>query len=271
MSRRPARSLAAASLLAASLVLWPRTDASAGACGRPTAVLEVVPGAAVPIPRGESILVRLGTDPARGLLAAALEGRLGSDHARPFEIGARLEREGATAIPLRVEALGPGLARWVPATPPSAGRWRVVAGERSVEVTFGARAAQPAPAAPHLLSMTRQSPDATGGGSGLIGAGGSSRSGPPRPITVARLGGGIRAPAIGLIVYAATARGDLPWLVPRNLGATEQIVVHAPGGRCSFGVPGENPPPPGTPVRVATYDLWGRVSPPSETVTVDGT
>jgi len=271
MSRGLVRSLAAASLVAASLVVWPDADAAAGACASPTAVVEIVPGARVPIPRGQSVLVRLGTDPARGLPVAELHGRRSQDHAHPFEIGARLEREGAPAIALRVEALGPGLARWVPATPPSPGRWAVVAGERRVEVTFGARAPQPGPAAPHLVSMTRQSPDAAGIGSGVVGLGSGRSAGPPSPITVARLEGGVRAPAIGLIVYAATVRGDLPWLVPRDLGSSEQLVVHSPGGRCSFRVPGENPPPPGTQVRVATYDLWGRVSPPSETITVDGT
>jgi hypothetical protein len=44
--------------------------------------------------------------------------------------------------------------------------------------------------------------------------------------------------------------------------------VYASPGRCGYQAPGQSPPPSGALVRVAFYDLWGRVSARSRQVRV---
>lgn len=232
--------------------------ARAGACARPTAVIEVVPPADTAIPAGEGILVRLGTNPSR-MLGPAAPFSFGGDGHEAFEVEPRLERDGATAIPLTIALLGPGLARLVPATAPAPGRWRVVGRQGAAEVTFGRAAAQPPPPAPRLVSMERRLHSWEG-----------PRGGGTTTTIVAQVTGGIRAPAIGVVVYAVTPRGDQPWLAHTLEEGGASMTIYASGGRCSFQIPGENPPPPGARVRLAAYDLWGRVGASSDVVTVGG-
>ncbi len=243
--------------LSALTMLWPASEARAGACAMPTGVVMVVTPATTPIPRGEGILVQVGTDPTRSLGLA--RGILDAPGGGEREIVARLERDGRPTIALRAEALAPGLGRLVPERAPAAGTWRVVTSEGSVEVTFGAAPAQPGPGAPQLVSMERSMNTWHGPGGG----------GTTTAIT-AHTRSAIRAPAIGVIVYAVAPSAESPWLARPLSGQELGIVVYRSGGRCAFYLPGENPPSPGAQVRIAAYDLWGRVSPRSESVTVTG-
>jgi len=244
--------------LLALAMLWPASEARAGACAMPTGVVMVVTPATTPIPRGEGILVQVGTDPTRslGLARGIFEATRGAER----EIAARLEREGRPAIALRAEMLGPGLGRLVPERAPAAGVWRVVTSEGSVEVRFGAGPAQPGPGALELTSMERSMQTWDGPG----GRGGTSTS------VTAHTRSGIRAPAIGVIVYAVAPGHEDPWLARPVASPEPAFAVYTSGGRCAFHLPGENPPAPGAQVRIATYDLWGRVGPRSAIVTVTG-
>jgi hypothetical protein len=253
--------LAVAGLAAGAALLGAPERARAGACARPGAVIELVPPASAPIPVGEGVLVRLGTDPSR-MVGPAARFSFGGDGHEAFEIEPRLERDGATTIPLTIAPIGPGLARLVPASAPAPGRWRVVGqAGGSAEVTFGRAGPQSPPPAPRLASVERRMQ--------AWGIGGPRRGGTTQTI-VARVTGGVRAPAVGVVLYAVTPRGDQPWLTRSLDDHGPDITLYTSGGRCAFEVPGQNPPPPGARVRLAAYDLWGRVGTSSDVVTVGG-
>lgn len=216
------------------------------------------------IPRGEGFLVTLHPGPERSLGPAS--EMTGSGTASMFEVGARLERDGQIAIPLRVVEIGPSVARFVPTRTPTPGRWRVVAarapssgGAPAVELTFGASPAAPLANAPRLSSVTTLTTTSDG-----PGGGGTYRH------TTAELATAVGMPTWqGVVVYQA-ASATSEWAVTARAlnGTSTTQMLYADAGRCGFYVPGQSAPAAGSLVRVALYDLFGRVSARSNQVRV---
>jgi len=250
MSSRSAWSLLAVVALCASFASAPAA-VEAGACAQPRVpTIAVVPTAEDVIPRGEGILVQIVGDSARALGAAPPES-VAAAGASMFEVGAHLERDGERPIPLRVDVLGPGVARLVPARSPRAGRWRVVGSGGTVELTFGATPAPPLGAVPALGTVETRTFTSDG-----PGGGGSTTS------TSAQFDAAIGPPVWqGVIAYRATSATTEVAITARALNGNEPFhYLYADPGRCGFGAPGQSAIPAGWLVRVAFYDLWGRVS-----------
>ncbi|MBX7194442.1 MAG: hypothetical protein K1X94_20470 [Sandaracinaceae bacterium] len=231
----------------------------AGACARPPgAVVAVVPADTDVIPRGEGILVELASSSPRSIGPAG-EAALGVDASGVFEIGARLEHDGARPIALRVEHLGPAVARLVPAAAPAPGRWRVVGPGGSVTLEFGTTPAAPLPALPSLASVQTSTTTYSG-----------PRGSESSTATVVQLSGSITPPGWqGLVVYQAyDATHEGAVLNSALSGGGASFDVYRTPGRCGFSMPGQSPPATGQLVRVAAYDLYGRLSPRSQQVRV---
>lgn len=257
MQRTRALLLFAAALVALA-ALVPSELVQAGACARPAEpVVAVVPSVDDIIPSDGTVLLQIVGGSDRSLGTAQPQTGLGT--AAMFELDARLEREGQPTIALRVEEIGPSVARLVPARRPGPGRWRVVSRHGAVEVTFGATAAPPLPSAPALESLATSTNVVTAGpGSGSFTS------------TMATLSAEAGPPAWrGLVAYQATGATTEIAIAARALnGTSSSHYVYASPGRCGFESPGQQPPPTGSLVRVAFYDLWGRVSPRSRQVRV---
>ena len=236
----------------------PTQRAAAGACARPNEpTVGVVPAVSDVIPRGEGFLVTIVASSERSLGRAA-EMR-GSGTASMFDVGTRLERDGQSPIALRIVELGPGVARFEPARDPAAGRWRAVSREGSVELTFGSTPAAPIAAPPslasaHTTTVTSQGPR----------GGGTYRS------STAELGAPVGLPEWqGIVVYQASSATTEAPLAARALNGTSATqLLYADPGRCGFYAPGQSAPTAGSLVRVALYDLWGRMSARSNQVRV---
>jgi len=243
-------------------VLLTRSRAEAGACAGPRqAVIGVVPTSTDGIPLGEGVLVQLVAVTERSLgPAGAVEE--GSSGASAFAIGARLERARQRPISLRTEILGPGVARLVPTRAPSAGVWRVVfSGGRAGGGELGAgaggpRGPGPEPGAVERHVATRAGP-ASGGTSSWITASLRAPLGPPW---------------VGTITYVQDRGGAEVATLARALDrpGTTDVHLYTTPGRCAFRVPGQEPPGVGRDVRIAAYDLWGRVSARSASVRLTG-
>lgn len=254
-----------ASLIALDALSSPRR-AQAGACARPNdPMVAIMPTADDVIPRGEGFLVTLMPWSDRSLGPAAENG-IGAGTAAMFEVGARLERDGAEAIPLRVVEIGPSVARLVPTRAPTPGRWRVVSARTAVpggapapELTFGAAPAAPLAAIPRLSSVATI--EVTNDGPG---GGGTYRS------TTAELASAVGMPAWqGIVAYqAASATSEWAFTARALNGTSPTQLLYADAGRCGFYVPGQSAAAVGSLVRVALYDLYGRVSTRSNQVRV---
>jgi hypothetical protein len=247
-----------AGALVALAALVPSELVQAGACARPgDPIVAVVPTAEDVLPADANVLVQIVGFSDRSLGPAQPQTGMGT--ASMFALGARLEREGHAAIALRVEEIGPSVARLVPARRPDAGRWRVVSPHGSVEVSFGAATAPPMPAAPELESLATSTNVVTAGpGSGSFTS------------TMATLRAQAGPPTWqGLVAFQATGATTEIAIAARALnGTSSSHYVYASPGRCGYEAPGQGPPPSGSLVRVALYDLWGRVSPRSRQVRV---
>jgi len=239
-----------------------RSSAEAGACAGPRqAFIGVVPSASDVIPLGEGVLVQLVAVTERSLGPAGVVED-GASGASAFAIGARLERARQRPISLRTEILGPGLARLVPTRAPSAGVWRVVSsGGQAVEAQFGAEPATPVGAGPEPVRIQRHVRTSAGPASG-----GSSTW------ITASLQAPLGPPWVGTITYVQDPGGAEIASLARSLdspGASDVHLYTTPG-RCAFRTPGQEPPGAGRDVRIAAYDLWGRVSARSASVRVTG-
>ncbi|MBN8610183.1 MAG: hypothetical protein J0L92_06350, partial [Deltaproteobacteria bacterium] len=73
----------------------------------------------------------------------------------------------------------------------------------------------------------------------------------------------------GLVVYQA-ASATSEWAVSARAlnGTSSTQLLYADAGRCGFYAPGQSAPAAGSLVRVALYDLFGRVSARSNQVRV---
>jgi hypothetical protein len=217
----------------------------------------VVPTTEDVIPADGNVLVQIVGYSDRSLGPA--QPQTGRGTASMFELGARLEREGHPVIALRVEEIGPSVARLVPAHRPQAGRWRVVSDHGSVEVSFGASPASPLPTVPELESLATTTNVVTDG----PGAGSFTS-------TMATLRAEVGPPTWqGLVAFQAiSATSEIPIAARALNGAGTSQYVYASPGRCGYAPPDQGPPPSGSLVRIALYDLWGRVSPRSRQVRV---
>ncbi|MFO0714060.1 MAG: hypothetical protein U0353_29655 [Sandaracinus sp.] len=262
------RRTALATLALSSVALWgaPTRRALAGACAGPArAVVGVVPAATDVIPRGEGVLVQILGASQRSL-GAPHAWEVGQPEETAFGIRAHLARRGHRPLSLRTEIVGPGLARLVPTRAPDAGAWELVAQGESVEVTFGDGAAPPLGVAPELLAVEvhrvgRQSrPGASGGGGTSLVVTATTRS----PVA---------APWIGALLFSDARETDRPMLaraIEPSQGAPSPsgLVLFTTPGRCAFSPPRQSPPAVGHDVRLALYDLYGRVSARSSAVRV---
>ncbi len=261
MARRTLALVALAALFVAIATVGSTPRAEAGACARPNdPMVAVMPTVDDVIPRGEGFLVTLMPWSERSLGPAG--EMTGAGTAAMFEVGAHLEREGQTAIALHVVEIAPSVARLVPARTPAPGRWRVVStrgAAAGVELTFGASSAAPLAAPPRLTSVTTVTVTNDGPGSG-----GTYRS------TTAEVGAAVGMPAWqGVVVYQA-ASATSEWAVTARAlhGTSTTQLLYADAGRCGFYVPGQSAPAGGALVRIALYDLFGRVSARSNQVRV---
>ena len=258
------RSLTTLALTLAALGLAAITAAPialAGACAMPSLWVRIAADATRVIPSDQGILLELGTDPRR----AIGPGPAPYSAESAIAVTAHLAREGQPDIALRVEAIGPSVARLVPATTPASGRWRVVTATHSEEVSFGAQPARGnGPAAPRLVSVTRTEqtfPGPRGSDSYLS--------------ISARLRGALPASVAGVVLFAVhgtTERAAITQsrqsLASLHTGAGA-LVLFARGGCCSVSLPAQDPSVRGT-VRLAAYDLDGRLGARSNDVTVTG-
>ncbi len=236
-----------------------RSGAEAGACAGPRqAVIGVVPSASDMIPLGEGVLVQLVAVTERSLGPAGTVEDGGSG-ASAFAIGARLERARQRPISLRTEILGPGLARFVPTRPPSAGLWRVVSsGGQVVEVQFGAEPAAPLGAGPEPVRIESH-----------VRTGAGPASGGTSTWITASLRSPLGPPWVGTITYVQDAGGAELATLARSLDSPgTDVFLYTTPGRCAFRTPAQEPPGVGRDVRIAAYDLWGRVSTRSASVRV---
>ena len=250
--------LVSALTLALLAALVPTEIVRAGACARPSEpTVGVVPTSEDVIPADGSVLVQIVGSSDRSLGPA--RPQTGRGAATMFELGARLEREGHPTIALRVEEIGPSVARLVPARRPQAGRWRVVSDHGSVEVSFGASPASPLPPAPELESLANTTNVVTDG----PGAGSFTS-------TMATLRADVGPPTWqGIVAFQAiSATSEIPIAARALNGAGASQYVYASPGRCGYAAPDQSPPPSGSLVRIALYDLWGRVSGRSNQVRV---
>lgn len=247
--------LAAAVCLAVALTHAPRAEA--GACAGPReAHVVVVPAASDVIPAGEGILVQLAGGGERSL-GPAPAGDLGTPLAERFEIGAHLER-GRQHIALRIEELGPSVARLVPTSTPAPGAWRLVSRRGAVDVVFGDTPAPPVGAAPHLVSLRTQTTHGAG-----------PRGSDSYTSTTAVTREPVGPPSWrGVVVFIGAVGSERPTLARALDGVGTGLVVYADPGRCGFFVPGQSRPSGGELASIALYDLWGRLSPRSNQVRV---
>lgn len=247
-------SLALAALLA--LAVAAPSIVRAGACARPSLWPGLMTPIASELPAGEGLLV--GHHGGLPLTAASQwpSGRA----ADAFDVVARLER-GEEQIALDVTNLAPGLARLVPRTAPARGTWTLVSGEHRHELRVGTSAPPPPLGAPRVREVwhRRSEPRDVG-----------SPRGRSSPSTY--LGAELERtpPAGALAVIAVMVIGERS--APRMSRAitTRGLSIdlyQASGGRCAPPSPGE-PIPPGSVVRLHWVDAFGRVSPPSNDVTI---
>ncbi len=249
--------LALFSLACVGLAATPHV--SAGACAMPQLWVRIAPPVAHAIPSDQGILLEVGTDPRRAIGT----GPAPYSGATEITAAARLTREGETDIALRLEQLAPSLARLVPSTAPSAGRWRVVTDTHTEEVTFGAQPARgTGPAAPQLVSVSRTQQSIPG------------PRGTDSYLSVqARLRGALPASVAGVVLFQVRGETERAALTQSRQSIQSlstrggQLVLFSSGGRCSVSLPGQDPQVRG-PVRLAAYDLDGRVGARSRDVTV---
>lgn len=257
MRSSPALFVALAVLVTLGLADTP--VASAGACAMPGLYVRIAAPVTHTIASDQGVLVEVGTDPRR----AIAPGPAPYSGERAVSVTAHLAREGQADIALRVEEIGPSVARLVPASTPAAGRWRVVSATHSEEVTFGAAPARGAgPSAPQLVSVTRVQQSIPG-----------PRGTDSYTSVTARLRRTLSASAAGVVlfgVHGTTERAALTQsrssLASLHTRAGE-LTLFSSGGRCSVSLPGQDPTVRGT-VRLAAYDLDGRVGARSADVTV---
>lgn len=249
--------LLSVAVAACAIAAVPR-PAHAGGCARPRAlVIGVVPSSSDTIPAGEGVLVEI-TSASQRSLGAPGEIELGVIDAGSYGIGARLVRGGQRPISLRTEIVGPGFARYVPTRTPAAGTWQIVSrsGER-VELTFGDAPAPPIGAAPELVRVERHEAASRGPASG-------SSSTWVTAVTRAP----ISAPWVGVLTYGDPRAGGEPILARALPGGEAQLFLYTSPGRCSGIALGQSPPGASHEVSIATFDLYGRVSPRSNVVQV---
>lgn len=187
--------------------------------------------------------------PDRALAAdAALVVRLVSSASAPRSnntFPAMLLTRGGDTIALRLELLTPSLARYVPASRPAAGRWRVQGLDR--EVSFGSSSAPPL-AAPRLTAV-RSIGNARG------------RRGTQYTVTSTLAAA---APAHALAVFAKHAEGTFG--DGRGVGGQSALTVFEWGTRCRQWPQDMTPPPTSGPVRLRFVGEDGQLSPLSNAV-----
>lgn len=247
------RTFVASGLASVILVSSPRVARAFGCLGPRDPQVVVMP--TVDVPSGEGFLATLLPFTERSLGPAGL----GRSNAAMFEIGARLVREGHRDIALRVDAIGPSAARFLPTSAPAPGPWRVVTRHREVELTFGATPVAPLAFTPTLTSVTTITTDADG----RAAATGAFR-------TTARLTTPVGMPTWqGIVAYQAmSATTELAMATHALNGTSDTQIVYADPSRCAFSSPNQSALIRGSLVRVALYDLFGRVSARSNQVRV---
>lgn len=242
MNRRSFVSLAAVSgLCALAAPLISARRAQAGACMTPGFVPRYLSASGVSIGPGGGVL--LGLTPSGG----------GDPSADPFA-GAYTLVSGATIFALRRVNVAPGLVLLVPP--------RFVAGAYTVRGPAGELAvrlseqvsALPAPCFVERVYVTRNP--------------GSQE--PYSPATwgiTARLREGLPAGIIGVLVAPEVTPSPYGLFAVASVGAREVGLFNSPG-RCQASIPEQNPPAPGTNVRLALVGSAGTISARSNHVAV---